>query len=152
MQVHDIIEFSISDFSEELMLFRRLYEGGHSLRDISKITGVPASTIQKRLKTGGVTFRTNRSVRSTIVQRQKFKSSTPPPYGYCYLNGSLAKDAHEFPTLQMIAAQLTLGRTPTEIARFLNNRKLRTRTGKVWQQAHVYKIVQRLKSGGLHEL
>lgn len=92
-----------------------------------------------------VTFRPNKSVSFLENQRQTFKSGAPPPYGYCYLDGALQKDSREYPVLQIIDKQRQVGRTPTEIARYLADRKFKTRYGKVWNQALVFNVVQRLK-------
>jgi len=91
-----------------------------------------------------VTLREQNAVSSTEVLRRKFKSSAPPPYGYCYLNGRLERDPREFPTLQIIDQQRRLGRSPTAIAHYLNDRKFKSRTGKNWKQPTIYYIVQRL--------
>lgn len=49
-----------------------------------------------------MTLRPNKSVSFIGNQRQTFKSGAPPPYGYCYLDGALQKDAREYPVLQII--------------------------------------------------
>lgn len=118
---------------------------GLSINEISSITGNPYSTIRGQLKKNGVTLRINKSVRVSGSSRQQFKSSAPPPYGYCYLNGRLEKDPKEYPVLTIITEQWKQGRTPTEIAKYLCSRKLKTRKGVDWLQAHVFNIVQRLK-------
>ncbi|OYZ24222.1 MAG: hypothetical protein B7Y39_02010 [Bdellovibrio sp. 28-41-41] len=93
-----------------------------------------------------MTFRVSKSVSFSINQRQTFKNSAPPPYGFCYLDGQLQKDPREYPTLQIIEKQRQLGRTPTEIAKFLSDKGFKTRHGVSWRQAHVFNIVQRLKN------
>lgn len=146
----------LSDLGPEL---RALYEKGYSLKEISAETGIPYSTVRDQLVALGVTLRTNKSVSSTQALRQNFKSSAPPPYGYCYLEGRLQKDPREFPTLSIIQSLSQRGKNPTEIANHLNKLKKPTRTGKVWKQPTVYYIVQRLKTeaenslkGDSHEL
>ena len=92
-----------------------------------------------------MTFRANKSVKLLENQRQTFKNSAPPPYGFCYLEGRLQKDPREYPILQIIEKQRQIGRTPTEIARYLDGKGFKTRLGKAWTQAHVFNIVQRIK-------
>jgi hypothetical protein len=133
----------LSDLGPELRAF---YEQGRSLKEISAATGIPYSTVRDQLVALGVTFRTNKSVSSSEVLRQHFKNSTPPPYGYYYLDGRLQKDPREFPVLTIIQSLSQRGKNPTEIAQHLNKLKKPTRTGKAWKQPTVYYIVQRLKT------
>lgn len=144
-QIHDFIEFAVDEFSALAASFRRLYQQGYSIREISKITGRSFSTIQSQLKKDGVTLRINKAVKILHPLRQQFKSSSPPPYGYCYMNGRIEKDPREFQILTIIKEQWQLGNTPTQIAKYLCSRKLKTRKGVAWGQAHVFNIVQRLK-------
>ena len=78
--------------------------------------------------------------------RRSLKTSPTPPYGFCFLDGRLQKDPREYPTFQMIKEQSRRGKNPSEIARYLNGRKIKTRTGKAWKQPTVFYIVQRLKN------
>lgn len=48
-------------------------------------------------------------------------------------------------SVSFIEKQRQVGRTPTEIARYLADRKFKTRHGKVWNQALVFNMIQRLK-------
>ncbi len=123
-----------------------LYLQGRSLKEIVALTGFPYSTIRSQLVAGGLTLRTNKSVSSIKILRQRFKNSTPPPYGYCYMDGRLQADPREYPILQIIAQQRKLGRSPTAIAQYLNERKFKSRKGGAWKQPTVYYIVQRLES------
>lgn len=132
--------------SHENADFKALYEQGHSLKEIAKQCATPVTTVRSHLVRQGVTFRANKSVGFNGNLRQTFKSSAPPPYGYCYLEGRLQKDPREYPILQIIEKQRQHGRTPTEIARFLVCKDLKTRNGKTWTQAHVFNIVQKLKN------
>ena len=124
---------------------KALYDQGHSIEDVARLLGLSFSTVRRQLVKLRVTFRPNKSVSFIRNQRQTFKSGAPAPYGYCYLDGSLQKDAREYPVLQIIEKQRQIGRTPTEIARYLHNRKFKTRHGKVWNQALVFNVLQRLK-------
>lgn len=145
-QVHDFIEISIHLISHENADFKSFYEQGHSINEIADRLGFPYSTVRDQLVRLGVTLRTNKSVSFSGNQRQTFKNSAPPPYGYYYLEGRLQKDPREYPILQMIEKRRQLGRTPTEIARFLSGKGFKTRHGISWSQAHVFNIVQKLKT------
>lgn len=145
-QPHDFIEITFDELSEIGPRLKPLYDKGHSLKELSAMTGIPYSTIRSHLVAVGVTLRTNRSVSSNKILRQGFKNSAPPPFGYCYLDGRLEKDPREYPTFQIIREQWRRGQNPTSIARYLNDRKIKTRTGKAWQQPTVFYIIQRLKS------
>jgi hypothetical protein len=144
-QVHDFIEIQVHLISQENPELKTLYEQGNSIEDVARLLGLSFSTVRSQLVKQRVTLRPNKSVSFIGNQRQTFKSGAPPPYGYCYLDGALQKDAREHPVLQIIDKQRQVGRTPTEIARYLADRKYKTRHGKVWNQALVFNVVQRLK-------
>lgn len=110
------------------------------------MTGFPLSTIRDRLAKGGVTLRTNKSVSATEILRHKFKNSTPPPFGYCYLEGRLQKDAKEFPVLQVIWRQWRLGQSASSIMKHLNTKKLKTRNLKEWKRETILNILERFES------
>lgn len=144
--MHDFIEISIHLISQENHNLKALYEQGHSVNDIADLLGLAYSTVRDRLERQQVTLRPGKSVSFLNNQRQTFKNSAPPPFGFCYLEGQLQKDPREYPVLQIIEKQRQQGRSPTEIARFLSDKGFKTRHGKSWLQAHVFKIIQRLKT------
>ena len=144
-QVHDFIEIQVHLISQENPNLKDLYEQGHSIKEIAAQFNLAYSSVHRQLVRQQVTFRANKSVSFLENQRQTFKNSAPPAYGYCYLEGHLQKDPREYPILQIIEKQRQTGRTPTEIARYLDGKKLKTRHGKSWRQAHVFNIIQRLK-------
>lgn len=78
-------------------------------------------------------------------QRQHFKKFGPPPYGYCYLDGRLTKDPREYPVLQIIRQQWTLQKSLVDIAMYLNNKKIKTRSLKIWRPPIILKIIKRLE-------
>lgn len=110
------------------------------------MTGYPFTTIRDLLVKNGVPLRINKSVSSVGNLRRSFKNSAPPPYGYCYLEGALAKDPREYPILQTIDQLRLRGETPTAIAKYLNLQKIKTRKGHLWKQPTVFYIIQRLKA------
>jgi hypothetical protein len=102
LQQHDFTEYFEETVENIFAQTAPLYQKGHSLKEISVMTGFPYTTIRDQLVKGGVTLRINKSVSSTEVLRQTFKNSAAPPFGYYYLDGGLVKDPKEYPTLQMI--------------------------------------------------
>lgn len=144
--MHDFIEITIHLITQEIHDLRAIYEQGHSINEIADQLGLAYSTVRDQLARQGVTLRTNKSVSFSKDERQTFKNSAPPPYGFCYLEGQLQKDPREYSILQVIEKQHQLGRSPTEIARYLSGKGLKTRHGKPWRQAHVFNIVQRFKN------
>lgn len=143
--MHDFIETQVHLISRSYSNLKALYEQGYSIREIASQLNLGFATVQRQLVKQRVTLRANKSVKFLENQRQTFKNSAPPPYGFCYLDGRLQKDPREYPILQIIERQRQTGSTPTEIARYLDGRKYKTRHGKPWRQAHVFNIIQRLK-------
>jgi hypothetical protein len=115
---HDFIEFFQNSPERIFAVCAPFYLQGRSLKEIVDLTGFPYSTIRSQLVAGGLTLRTNKSVSSSEILRQRFKNSAPPPYGYCYLEGRLQKDPREYPILQIIDQQRRQGQNPTAIATF----------------------------------
>lgn len=146
LQQHDFTEYFEETVENIFAQTAPLYQKGHSLKEISVMTGFPYTTIRDQLVKGGVTLRINKSVSSTEVLRQPFKNSAAPPFGYYYLDGGLVKDPKEYPTLQMIDQLRRRGKSPTAIANRLNDKKVKTRKGNVWKQPTVYNIIERLKN------
>ncbi len=144
--IHDFVQFRIQTFSSLGPQIRAFYEKGHSIEESARLVGVAFSTARNYLLRQRVPLRPAHAVSFVDQERRSFKSSAPPPFGFCYLDGQLVRDVREHPVLQMIISQRQLGRTPTEIANFLNSRGLRTRSDKQWTQAHLYKIIRRLRS------
>lgn len=144
--MHDFIELFQDFISRIFEICSPLYTQGYSLEEVSKQTGFSQTTIRNHLIKGGVTLRPNKAVRSVQVLRQNFKSSTPPPYGYMYLEGKLQKDPKEFPTLQIIWQQWKLGQTATSITEYLNSKKIKTRNQKEWERTTVLNILKRFEN------
>ncbi len=143
--MHDFIEIRVHTISQENLELKVLYEKGRSIKEIAALMNLAYSSVHRQLAKQKVTFRANKSVKVLDIQRQTFKNSAPPPYGFCYLDGRLQKDPREYPILQIIEKQRQIGQTPTEIARYLEGKGIKTRHGKSWRQAHVFNIIQRLK-------
>jgi hypothetical protein len=93
-----------------------------------------------------VTLRQNKAVSSEQILRQKFKSSTPPPFGYMYLEGRLQKDPKEFSTLQIIWKQWKLSKSATSITKYLNSKKIKTRNHKEWKRMTILNILERFEN------
>ena len=144
MQQHDFTEYFEDSVENIFAQTAPLYLNGHSLKEISAMTGYAYTTIRDQLVKGGVSLRINKSVSSNEVLRRSFKNSAPPPFGYCYLDGALIKDQKEYPILQMIDQLRRRGESPTSIANRLNDKKVKTRKGNIWKQPTVYNIIQRL--------
>ncbi len=109
------------------------------------MTGIPWTTIRDELKKNGVTLRPNKSVSTKDIFQQKFKSSTPPPYGFTYIGGQLEKDAREYSALLVIHQQWQLGKTASAIFRYLNKQGFKTRMQKEWSRNAVLNILQRFE-------
>jgi hypothetical protein len=146
LQQHDFAKYFEKSVENIFAQTAPLYLKGHSLKEISAMTGYAYTTIRDQLVKGGVTLRINKSVSSNEVLRQSFKNSAPPPFGYYYLDGALVKDPKEYLALQMIDQLRLRGESPTAIANRLNDKKVKTRKGNIWKQPTVYNIIQRLNN------
>lgn len=109
------------------------------------MTGIPYTTLNTELKKNKVQLRTNKSVSPSVVFQQKFKSSTPPPYGFTYIGGQLEKDAREYSNLLIIHRQWQLGQSATAIAKHLNSKKIKSRNQKNWSRNVILNIIERLE-------
>lgn len=150
-QAHDFITFERKDFNYQFSLFAPLYEKGLSVSSISDQTGYALSTIHNCLKKGGLTLRSSTKGNLSDKKRQHFKKFGPPPYGYCYLDGQLTKDPREYPVLQIISQQWALKKSLVDIAAYLNSKKLKTRSLKIWRPPIILKIVNRLEEESLNQ-
>ena len=126
-----------------------MYEKGLSIAIISDRTGYALSTIHNCLKNGKMTLRSSTKGNLTDKKRQHFKKFGPPPYGYCYLDGQLTKDPREYCVLQIIRQQWALKKSLVDIASYLNGKKLKTRSQKIWRPPILSKIINRLKEDAL---
>ena len=110
------------------------------------MTGIPYTTLNTELKRNNVQLRPNRSVSPSVVFKQKFKSSTPPPYGFTYMGGQLEKDVREYSTLLIIHRQWQLGQSATAIANHLNCKNLKSSSQKAWSRNVILNIIERLEN------
>lgn len=149
IQTHDFIKHFLKTNAHIFDVTERLYSQGHSLFDVSRMTGYPVSTIRKVLKAKGVAMRPNKCVPAKDLLRQSFKSSTQPPYGFCYLDGKLTKDPKEYPVMRIIYQQWQQGASNKAIARYLDVKKIKSRSQKTWQHTSIRKIINRFKDGSV---
>ena len=145
-QQHDFVELFQEDISRIFDVCSPLYLQGYSLTEVSNLTGFAWTTIRDQLVKGGVTLRPKKSVNSSEVLRLKFKSSTPPPFGYVYLEGQLQKDQKEFPVLKIIWNQWRFGQSATNITHYLNDKKFKTRNHSEWKRTTVINILERFEN------
>lgn len=149
--MHDFLTFERKDFGYQFSLFAPLYEKGLSIASISDQTGYALSTIHNCLKKGKMTLRSSTKGNLKDKKRQHFKKFGPPPYGYCYLDGQLTKDPREYSVLQIIRQQWTLKKSLVDIADYLNSKKIKTRSQKIWRPPIILKIIKRLEEEALSQ-
>jgi hypothetical protein len=65
------------------------------------------------------------------------------PFGYAYLEGQLVKDPKEFKILLQIQRLWKSGKSCSDIAAVLNNKKTPTRRGKRWGKSVIARIIKR---------
>lgn len=75
------------------------------------------------------------------------KGAARPYYGFCYFEGEIVKDPHEYSTLMLIYDFWKDGKTIHQIVKELKSRGLLSRTRRSWSWAAVNIIVTRFKDG-----
>lgn len=145
-QPHGIIQFRYlvkPDYSKEIV---EKYLSGYSASDIGRLYSCSKQKILKILKKNKVNMSPARSVTTrTAVLLQKAKSGAKPYYGFCYLEGALAKHPIEFPVLLKIHRLWSEGRSTHQINQELDKHKTKSRQGKKWSWAAIRNIVERFE-------
>jgi hypothetical protein len=103
---------------------------------VSKLTGVPVSSIFDELKRQKVKLR-------SANDRRK----TNPPFGYAYLKGQLVINPTEYKTVQIILDLSESGMRPYHIEKYLNDKQIPTRKGGRWFSRIVTNIIDKERTG-----
>jgi len=152
---HDIIDISYLTKQGISKKAAELYEKGFSTKAISNELGISKTAVNSRLTESGVELRSHSNRQLKSKSNTKKKSIKTAPYGFCLVDGMLHKDPREQSTLKLILKWATQGKSHCEIARKLNEQKLKPRHALKWSQPTVGFIIKRHQeqepNGGSHE-
>lgn len=140
---HDFID--ISHFTKQGISKKaaELYEKGFSTKAISNELGISKTAVNCRLTESGVELRSHSNRQLKTKSSTKKKSIKTAPYGFCLVDGMLHKDPREQSTLKLILKWAAQGKSHCEIARKLNEQKLKPRHALKWSQPTVGFIIKR---------
>jgi DNA invertase Pin-like site-specific DNA recombinase len=142
---HDIIEFSHSPANSNFDEFQRLYQKGLPLREVSRETGFPVSTIRNILVLNKVPLRTNRKTTKLVIKKPQRTFWGAIPYGLSVLDGQLVVDPREIKIVRKILALYTKGISFNAISKILNGENVPSKLGKKWSDKTVASVVRRNK-------
>lgn len=106
VQPHVIIELPFLAKVHSSDKVAELYKAGNSLREIERQLNMPKSTTLKVLKEDGIEIRPNTDRQSFLKASPVGMRSGTIPYGYCYLNGKLVMDPHEYKNILKMLQQI----------------------------------------------
>lgn len=117
-----------------------------SITDISARTGIKRHTVWRTIKRLKKEADSEVSVLYDRWRKGKKRTGARPPFGFCILEGELVRDPKEYPTLLLIFSLWTKGTSVTSIVNLLEEKGLRSRTGKEWSYRVVQSITKRIDS------
>lgn len=141
-----IIELPESERQAINLKFAELYKTGHSLRDISKITGRAKSVIQRSLASMEIELRPNVATPFFTRKKEAGKSNIRPPFGFCYFQGKVVPDQKEYENLMLLYQLWKSGTNPNRIADILTEKKIQPRIAKSWNRNSVINILNRFEN------
>ncbi len=141
-QPHDLI--SIPELTEQGITSEIVpkYESGHSLPEISRITGIPRTSVRDILIRAGVSLRSMKQGKKTQEQRGSGQVRWNSPYGFKYERGRLVPHPQEFETLRLILKCTKADMSFADISCKLNSQKLRPRSATSWTRFTVRQIIK----------
>ena len=95
------------------------------------------------LKNDGIEIRSHHNRQSFLKASPVGMRAGTMPYGYCYLDGKLVVDPHEYKNVLKMLDQFNKGTSYRAIAREFNSTKIRTRMGKIWTHEIIKRICDR---------
>ncbi len=108
------------------------YESGHSLLEISKITGIPYSSVRDILIRAGITLKSAGEGNKGQPRRKSGQVRWNSPYGFVYERGRLVPHPQEFETLRLILRWSKEELSFEDISKKINAQKLRPRSASLW--------------------
>ena len=142
MQPHDLITIPGLTALGIISEIGPLYESGHSIPEISRITGTPKTSVRDALIRAGIFIRSVSRELPKAHRRTSGRVRWNSPYGFMYERGALVPHPQEFETLRFILRGAKDGRGFEDISSQLNAQKLRPRSAKRWTRFTVRQIVK----------
>lgn len=142
-QPHDIIDISLLVKQVVSQKTAELYEKGYSTSAIARQLGIGKTTVNSHLTASNVELRSHSNNQLRNNKKHKTRSIKTAPYGFCLVDGLLHKDPKEQSTLKLILKWAEQGKSHCEIARKLNEQKLKPRHALKWSQPTVGYIIKR---------
>ena len=142
-QVIDYIE--IFDLSYQGIFDKAsvLYASGSSLRAIADELAISKTTIRQTLIRGGIVLQPSNGrpiVKSISLKRRHIGHA---PYGFVSINGQLIEDPKEQSIIQKILKLRSAEMSLSDIARKLNELRIKPRSSKAWDHSTVRSILNR---------
>ena len=144
---HDIIGFPFHIKEDIFAISAPLYKQGLSLREIAMRTGFPKTVVRTELVRKGISLRPTRMTLKVQGWRRRGTTGVKPPYGFCFLEGQLARHPKEYPVLHIIHDRWKREVSLNSIATYLNSKKIPSPMGKKWSWNSVVNVIDRFKSG-----
>jgi hypothetical protein len=142
---HDFIRFPFFVKTNRLTEIEPLYRKGMSLNEIERSTGIKKSSVRKFLLNAGVVLRSKHPDTSITKWRTRGKTHAKPPYGFCYVDGRIARHPKEYPTLLAIIRRWKDGQRANSIATYLNDKRIPSPMNKTWSWNSVDNIIKRIE-------
>jgi hypothetical protein len=145
-QNHDFIELTYLSQEGIFLKCAPLYRKGRTIRQITKETGIPKSTVRDALKNGGVNLRPS----AREPKSRSFMARRPgigiPPYGFSWHQGHLVVNPQEIETLRLIIKLWQEELSPAAIAARLNGHGNMPRRSSKWDHSAIKKLIVRYQT------
>jgi hypothetical protein len=139
----DFIHFSKVLHSGLFQEARQFYESGLSLEQVAGRLKKSKTFIRSTLIAGGVSLRPSIHTPDGKAARNQGRMAGAAPYGFTYLRGQLVVHPDEVENLLFILELWHQGQGARAISRLLNDRRIPSKTGKLWDHSVVTSIIDR---------
>ena len=102
---HDIIKFFPTFIKSNIYEFRRLYESGRSLKEISDEHGIARSSVRDQLTRSGVDIRPSSKIRIETDKKLQREHWGAIPYDHCIVDRKLVIHPYEIKNVRKILGQ-----------------------------------------------
>ena len=144
--VHDIIEFSCFSLGRISEVVAPLQESNLSIADICDHTGFKRTTIWEAQKLQKRPVKTPNAVPYDRWRKGHKRTGARPTYGFCFLLGEVVPESKEYPTLLLIYKLWNCDESTMSILKSLEERDLKSRTGKEWSYGVIKSIINRFEA------